>query len=94
MPDAPCAGSVGHGRIIEHCERTADELLRAPRDIAILHGDIHQLRANADVASSGTRPVHVPCPIYVSYSSAASRRRNRSAPSTSTHSNAAAKPNP
>ncbi len=30
-----------HGGILEHCARTARELLAAPRDITVLHGDIH-----------------------------------------------------
>ena len=30
-----------HGGILEHCARTARELLAAPREITVLHGDIH-----------------------------------------------------
>ena len=30
-----------HGGILEHCARTARELLAAPRDVTVLHGDIH-----------------------------------------------------
>jgi streptomycin 6-kinase len=39
--NALCSGAGRHGRIFEHCARTAGELLRAPRDVTILHGDIH-----------------------------------------------------
>ena len=30
-----------HGGILEHCARAASELLADPRDVAVLHGDIH-----------------------------------------------------
>ncbi|WP_339385818.1 aminoglycoside phosphotransferase family protein [Burkholderia sp. Ac-20379] len=30
-----------HGRFFDHCARTARELLGTPRDVTVLHGDIH-----------------------------------------------------
>ena len=39
--EALWSGAAIHGAIFEHCARTARELLAAPRDIAVLHGDIH-----------------------------------------------------
>ncbi|MDR5880048.1 aminoglycoside phosphotransferase family protein [Caballeronia sp. LZ032] len=39
--NALLSGASTHGRLFEHCARTADELLRLPRDITVLHGDIH-----------------------------------------------------
>lgn len=39
--NALLSGAATQGRLFEHSARTADELLRAPRDITVLHGDIH-----------------------------------------------------
>jgi len=33
--------AVTHGGILEHCAGVASELLADPRDVAVLHGDIH-----------------------------------------------------
>jgi streptomycin 6-kinase len=38
---ALCCGAARYGRIFEHSARTAGELLGAPCDVTILHGDIH-----------------------------------------------------
>lgn len=35
------SGAASHGRILEYSARTARELLAAPRDATVLHGDIH-----------------------------------------------------
>ncbi|PCE25403.1 APH(6) family putative aminoglycoside O-phosphotransferase [Paraburkholderia acidicola] len=35
------AGTTGRGRIFGHCARTASDLLGAPRDVTVLHGDVH-----------------------------------------------------
>ncbi|AIG01637.1 aminoglycoside phosphotransferase family protein [Pseudomonas fluorescens] len=34
-------GAERHGGILEHCASTARELLAAPQDVAVLHGDMH-----------------------------------------------------
>ncbi|MCR6475014.1 APH(6) family putative aminoglycoside O-phosphotransferase [Variovorax sp. ZS18.2.2] len=39
--EALWSGAAQHGGIFVHCERTARELLAAPREAAVLHGDIH-----------------------------------------------------
>jgi streptomycin 6-kinase len=39
--NALCAGAGRYGRLFEHSARTAGELLAAPRDVTVLHGDIH-----------------------------------------------------
>ncbi|MGG3796028.1 aminoglycoside phosphotransferase family protein [Pseudomonas paraversuta] len=39
--EALWSGAARHGGILEHCAKTARELLAAPRDVTVLHGDIH-----------------------------------------------------
>lgn len=39
--EALWGAAASHGGILEHCARAARELLAAPRDVAVLHGDIH-----------------------------------------------------
>ena len=39
--EALLCGAKTHSGILEHCARTARELLSDPRDVAVLHGDIH-----------------------------------------------------
>ena len=45
-------GAAMHGGILEHCASTARELLAAPRDVTVLHGDIHHGNV-LDFAASG-----------------------------------------
>lgn len=39
--EALLSGAASQGGIFEHCASTARELLAAPRDVTVLHGDIH-----------------------------------------------------
>lgn len=39
--EALWSGAATHGGILAQCASTAGELLAAPRDVAVLHGDIH-----------------------------------------------------
>lgn len=39
--EALWSAAARHGGILEHCARTARELLADPRDVGVLHGDIH-----------------------------------------------------
>ncbi|TCW78856.1 APH(6) family putative aminoglycoside O-phosphotransferase [Burkholderia sp. SRS-46] len=39
--DALLSTAGGHGRFFDHCARTARDLLETPRDVTVLHGDVH-----------------------------------------------------